>query len=261
MKLKPSLVVFFFLAVFVLALILPASAQEKKPQLYWVEEDIVKPAMVNQFEAATKETIEAILKAYNWPWAMEAYATEDFHYYYIYPFESLTEIDKAFGVWHDILGKFGEQKWDTLNRKLGETVEYTRVGTITFSPELSYLPDKPRLKPGEIKFIYWGFCYVIPGKEKEFEAQFKKIAELFKAKKVNHGFKTWIGGIGVEMPFYMYSETGKSPADFFLTSEKVMKVVDPEVTQLWNQALTFMRKYEFKMGTFRPDLSYYPEKK
>jgi hypothetical protein len=253
--------VLLVLAVGVTALALVASAQEKKPQLYFVEDDVVKPAMVAQFEAALKETTAALFKAYGWPWPFETYATEDFHYYILYPFESLAEIDKGFGIWYEMLGKLGEQKWDALNRKMGDATEYIKQGTITFSPELSYIPDLPRLKPEEMKFVYWGFCYLMPGKEKEFEAQFKKIVALFKAKKVDHGFNTWIGGIGTEMPLYIYSEVGKSPAEFFLAAEKTTKIVDPEATQLWNKALTLMRKYEFKMGTFRPDLSYAPAAK
>jgi len=261
MKPNKSVVVFLFLAVSVLAFTLPAPAQEKKPQLFFVEDDVVKPAMVPQFEAALKEFIASMWTPFSWPWTMETYATEDFHYFLCYPMASLTDLDKAFSVFNEILGKFGEQKWDALNRKMGDATEYIKQSTVTFSPELSYVPEKPRLKPEEMKFVYWGFCYVLPGREKEFEAQFKKIAAICKAKNVDSGFNTWVGGIGTDLPFYLYTELGKSPADFFLNEEKVMKLIDPEVTQLWNKTLALMRKYEFKMGTFRPDLSYYPVKK
>jgi hypothetical protein len=261
MKPNKLVAVFLFLAIGVIAFVLPTPAQEKKPQLYFVEDYLVKPGMVSQFEAAVKELNAALWAPYNWPWAMETYATEDFHYYLCYPMASLTDLDKAFSVFNEILGKFGEQKWDAINRKFGDASEYYKQSTLNFSPELSYIPEKPRLKPEEMKFVYWGFCYVMPGKEKELEAQFKKIAALFKAKKVASGFNTFVGGIGLDLPLYIYTEVGKSPADFFLTSEKVMKIVDPEVTQLWNKTLTVMRKYEFKTGAYRPDLSYFPVKK
>jgi hypothetical protein len=261
MKPNKQMAVLLFLAVSALAFALPAPAQEKKPQLWFVEDNVVKPAMAAQFEAALKEFNAAIWGPYNWPWAMETYATEDFHYYLCYPMASLTDIDKAFSVFTEIVGKFGEQKHDALNRKMGEASEYYKQGTLTFSPELSYIPEKPRLKPEEMKFVYWGYCYVLPGKEKEFEAQFKKIAALFKAKNVDSGFNTFVGGIGTDLPFYLYTEEGTSPADFFLNEEKVMKLVDPEVTELWNKTLALMRRYEFKMGTYRPDLSYHPVKK
>lgn len=261
MKPNKSTGVFLLLAVGFLALALVASAQEKKPQLYFIEDYVVKPSMVPQFEAALKDFMATVFKPYNWPWPMETYVTEDFHYYSLYAFENLAEIDKGFATFSEILGKFGAQKWDALNRKLGDATEYYKQGTVTLSPELSYVPEMPRLKPEETKFVYWGFCYVMPGREKEFEAQFKKIVALFKSKGIDNGFNCWIGGLGTELPFYFYSETGKSPADFFLTSEKIMKLVDPDITAIWNATLGLMRKYEFKMGSVRPDLSFVPAAK
>lgn len=261
MKANRSVVVFLVLAASILAFALPAPAQEKKPQFWFAEYYAVKPPMVAQFEAAVKEMNASLWTAFAWPWTMETYSTEDFYYYFFYPFENLTEVDKAFSMFDTMLAKLGAQKWDALNKKFGAASESFKQFTVTFSPELSYIPEKPRLKPEEMKFVYWGFCYVLPGKEKEFEAQFKKIVALFKAKNVDHGFNTCVGGIGLDLPLYVYAEAGKSAADFWLTSEKVMKVVDPEATKLWNEALTLMRKFEFKMGAFRPELSYYPVKK
>lgn len=261
MKPKKWAGVFLFLAVCVLALSIAATAQEKKPQLYFIEDYVVKPSMVPQFEAALKDLIATVYKPYNWPWPMETYSTEDFHYYFLYPFKNMAEIDKAFAVFSEILGKFGEQKWDALNRKMGGASEYYKQGTVTLSPELSYIPEKPRLKPEEMKFVYWGFCYVMPGREKEFEAQFKKIVALYESKKIDHGFKCWIGGLGTDLPFYFLSETGKSTADLFLTEEKVMKLVNPDITTIWNEMLGMMRKYEFKTGWIRPNLSFAPEAK
>jgi hypothetical protein len=261
MKPNRLVCVLLFLAVSVLAFALPAPAQEKKPQLYMVEDDVVKPAMVAQFEAVVKEVNATLFKAYGWPWPFQVYATEDFHYYFLYPFESFADIDKGFGRFSEMLGKFGEQKWDALNRKMGDTTEYIKQGTVMLSPELSYSPEKPRLKPEEAKFVYWGFCYVMPGKEKDFEAQTKKIVALYQAKKISAGFKTWIGGLGTEMPFYFFSMTAKSAADMFVTDEKTTKLLDPEATALWNAMLKLMRKFESKMGTARPDLSYTPPAK
>ncbi|HYA48835.1 MAG TPA: hypothetical protein VEG35_03965 [Burkholderiales bacterium] len=261
MKPIKSAVTLLFLAAAVLAFATPAPAQEKKPQLYFIEEDVVKPAMVAQFEAVVKEVNATLFKAYGWPWPFQVYATDDFHYYFLYPFESLTEIDKGFSIWYGMIGKLGEQKWDALNRKMGDTTEYVKQGTVTLSPQLSYVPEKLPFKPEEAKFIYWGFCYVLPGKEMDFEAQLKKMVALYKAKNVPAGFKSWIGGIGTEMPFYFFSETGRSAADMFLTDEKVTKLVDPEATAIWKDMLKLMRKYEFKTGMPRPDLSYTPPPK
>jgi hypothetical protein len=253
--------VLLFLTAEILALGIGAAAQEKKPQFYMVEEYVVKPSMVAQFETGLKDVVATIYKPFDWPWPMEAYATDDFHYYFLYPFANFAEIDTAFARFYEILGKVGSDKWDALNKKMGDASEYYKQGTITLSPDLSYTPEKPRLNSEETKFVYWGFCYVLPGREMEFEAQFKKIVALFKSKGIDTGFKTWIGGLGTELPFYFYSMTGKTPADFFLTDEKVTKLVEPEITTLWNETLKLMRKYEFKIGSVRPDLWFVPAAK
>lgn len=260
MKPKKWAGVFLFL-VFCFLAISMAAAQEKKSQLYFVEDYVVKPSMVPQFEATLKDVIATLYKPYNFPWPQTTYATEDFHYYFLYPMESLTDLDKAFATFYDILGKFGAQKWDALNRKMGDAAEYYKQATFTFRPEISYIPEKPRLKPGEEKFAYWGFCYVMPGRENEFELLFKKIVELCKAKKLAIQFNTFIGGIGTDAPLYFYTEFGRTAGDFFMTAEKTDKILGQDITDIWNKVMSLTRKYEFKMGSVRPDLSYAPAAK
>ncbi|MEN6561510.1 MAG: hypothetical protein ABFD52_12110 [Acidobacteriota bacterium] len=63
------------------------------------------------------------------------------------------------------------------------------------------------------------------------------------------------------MPFYFYSETARSDSDLFLMDEKVMKLIDPEATAVWQAMLKLLRKYKSKMGAYRPDLSYAPAEK
>jgi hypothetical protein len=253
--------VFLLCAVCILALAPMASAQQKKPQLYFIEDYVIKPSMAAAYEATHKDLITTVFLPYNWSWPLQTFVSEDFHYYLVYPLASLTDLEKAFGVFSEILGKVGEQKWDALSRKMGDATEYYKQGTFTLSPDLSYIPEKPRLKPEEEKFIYWGFCYVIPGKEKDFEAHFKKIVELCKSKKLTIQFNTFVGGIGTDAPFYFYTEYGRTIADFFMTAEKTDKILGPEITDIWNKVLSTLRKYEFKTGFFRPDLSFVPAAK
>jgi len=258
MKPNKTVVVFLLFAAGVLGFALQAPAQEKKPQLYFIEDYVVKPGLVAPFEAAVKELVASIFTPYTWPWPMQTYVTEDFHYYFLYPFENMAQVDVAFTTFSQMIGKLGEQKWEAFNKKMGNAVEYYKQGTITYLPELSYAPEKPRLKPEEANVVYWGFCYVLSGMEREFEEQVKKMAALYKAKKISQGFNSWAGGMGVDSPFYFYSETAKSAADLYLTEERVMKLVDPEATAIWKAMLGLMRKFEYKMGAYRPDLSYAP---
>lgn len=246
------------LAVCLGLLIAPARAEEQKAQPYFIEEVVVKPFMAAQYEAATKEAI-AMYKEYKWPWPMLTYSTEDFIYYFLYPLENFATIDEMYKTWYVMLDKFGKEKWQDLWKKMGEAHKYTRHTIYTFIPELSYIPENPRLKPDEMKFLYWGFCYVMPGKEKETEEIFKKFVSLYKSKNITSGWNAFVGGLGTEMPTYVYVEFGKSAADFWVEAEKIQEIVGQETTDLWNKTLSLMRRYEYKIGYGRPDLSYLPE--
>jgi hypothetical protein len=55
---------------------------------------------------------------------------------------------------------------------------------------------------------------------------------------------------------------GKSPADFFTEDEKTTKTLEGEKSEeLWKRFLATLRRYEFKTGRYRSDLSYIPEAK
>jgi hypothetical protein len=66
---------------------------------------------------------------------------------------------------------------------------------------------------------------------------------------------------GAEMPFYFWAETGKSAADYWAESDKVIKKFGEEKhAELWNKFLATLRKFETKTGQPRPDLSNTPKK-
>lgn len=247
-----------FLAFSVPALLSARAAEEKKAQLYFVEDYAVKPSMAPQFEASIKEFIMTVLKPYGWSWSFETYSTEDFHYYFLYRIEDLAELDKAYDDFRGIIGKYGEREWAVLYRKIGNAIEYCKQGTITLMPELSYFPAVPRLKPDEKKLVSWGYCYVMPGRDIEFEGLVRKIVMLYKARNIGQGLKTWMGGLGAESPMYFFTETAKSESDLFLTGEGINRLLEPDLGRLWKEMLGTIRRLETKMGCARPDLSFLP---
>jgi hypothetical protein len=243
----------FFAVLFVLSGV--AGAQEKKSLLYSIEEIVVKPAMAARFEAAVKKEIEL-----GYPYAFECYSTNDFHYYFLVPIENYAGIDalnKTEGEWAAKMGK----EYQALMKSVEGTFEYFRSGVVRFLPELSYAPKKPRLKPQEEKFINWGLAYVEFGKEKEFADVCKQFVEICTSKGTSIGWNMFMAESGTEMPFYFWAETGKSPADYYTESERNMKKIGEEKnTELWGKLITTLRKFEFKAGGPRPDLSKLPKK-
>ncbi|GEM_PF-353998 len=242
------LVVAFGLGLFVMAG--PALGQEQKSQLYFVVEIHVKPAMVAKYEAVVKKEIEL-----NYPLPFETYGTDDYIYYALFPIENYAGIDhinKADAEWMAKIGK----EFDALMKSAEGTIDYYKYGVIHLAPELSYAPKKPRFKPEEMKFIYWYFVYLEFGKEKEFEDLCKQYVDLYKSKGVSTGWNTFVAEMGVELPLYVFSMSGKSPAEFFTEDEKQMKKFDKEkmgeMDKKWD---SLIRKVESKMGGPRPELS------
>jgi len=254
---KNKAAIFLAVGLFSVFLVLSglAGAQEQKSQLYSITEVVVKPAMAAKFEAAVKKENEL-----GYPFPSEAYSTDDFYYYFLTPIESYAGIDamnKAEGEWAAKIG----QEYQALMKSVEGTFDYYRSGVVRSLPELSYAPKKPRLKPEEQKFITWGFAYVEFGKEKEFADICKQLVEVSKSKDTSIGWNMFVVESGAELPFYFWAEGGKSAAEYYAESDKVVKKMGEEkFAELWNKFLTTLRKYESKTGRPRPDLSNLPKK-
>lgn len=233
-----------------------AQAQEQKGKLYFFEDLLVKPAMVSQYEAALKKEIEL-----GYPFPFMTYTTADFHYYFIFSIDSYAGIDKVNKGEEEWAAKIGQEKFAVIMKSAEGTFEYYKTGVIRSMPELSYVPKQPRLKPGEQKFISWGFASVEFGKEKELEEVFKQWVALSKENNSGNGFNTFKAEMGVEMPYYFWTETGKSAADYYTEGERESKQMgEQKVADLWGKTIALFKKFETKTGMPRPDLSVMPKK-
>jgi hypothetical protein len=259
MKTKISVLLSVFLLAGFYAAISLAQAQEQKPQLYWITDCAVGPGMASKFEAAVKDECALTAEGKSpYPWM--AYSSDDFHYYFVSPIKNYADIDAQDKAEEEMRKKVGEERFNANDKAYAGTFEYARIGFVYLRPDLSYAPEKPRLKPEEANFLYWGLCYVDSAKVDEFNEIFKEYVSLYKSKNITSGFTTYQGGYGTDMPFYFFAMSGKSPADFFSEDEKTTKILEGEKDEeLWNRFLATLRKYEIKTGRYRPDLSYIPE--
>ncbi len=260
MRAKISFVLSVFLLVGTCAQFSFAQAKEQKPQLWFVEEHAVKPSAINELEAVLKECIEAY-KKYDWPYPMTIYSSEDFHYYLFYPVENYIDVEKFFKLWGELVSKWGEDKFQALMKRFGNSAEYYKQFFVRSVPELSFIPKKPRLKPEEKNIFVWDMIYLIPGREKEFEALGKKMIALMKSKNYNDEMYMSTGDIGTDMPVYVGGLFGKDFADLYVQNKKMWELMGDEGGKMFDQMLSYTRKRESKQGWYRPDLSYTPAPK
>jgi hypothetical protein len=242
--------------------LLPAviRSQEAQPQLLLMGDFLVDTSRVAEYEAAVKGLL-ANLQKHGFPFLLDTYSTDDNHYYIVYGLKNYAEADSWFKAWAELGQKMGPENLQALHKRI-VAAELERVYQFwTFRPDISFLPEKERLKPEEIGYYTWDYVWVIPGKEAEFEAVNKEWIALSKVKKARDPFLTYAGDLGTRMPVYVWFEYGKSAADYAATEEKFWKSMGEEGAALSKKTRALIRKMESKTGRYRLDLSYAPKSK
>lgn len=263
MKKRLTIIQLVILLCFVVspcASITPAQTEEQKAHLYFVEEVVVKPSMVDKYEENTKEALNLWIR-YGSPFPFYAFVTDDFHYYIVWPIENYASLDSLFKTIGEWVVKMGDENWQALRESGEGTYEYMKWSMIRHKPELSYSPTNPSLKPDEGNFMYLNFFYIQSGKEEEFEEALKEGVVFYKSINFPFGFDIYAGDMGTEMPMYIYFSKGGSAADFFAQHDRAFKLHTEEAIKLRQKTFITIRKTKVKTGMFRPDLSYIPKEK
>jgi len=235
-------------------------AEEQKPQLFFVEEVVCAPSMAAEYEAYVKNVLK-LLDTHSFPYPWTAFSTDDFHYFFVWQIDNFATLDTFFKALKEWEGKIGKESAQAIQETVVGTYKHVRYSCYLHVPDMSYYPESPKLKPGEAKFVYMGYCHVLGGKEEEVAKYFKKIGELCKEKNYGGGWDTYAGVFGADMPLYVYLEFGKSAGDFWTEADEFNEAHGKDMMEIWSKCLDLFRKYEFKTGMVRPDLSYMPQEK
>ncbi|MDH5715701.1 MAG: hypothetical protein OEZ30_09070 [Candidatus Aminicenantes bacterium] len=260
MRCKVLLLLVVGLFVTICAPKISAQGTEQEPLLFIVEEDVVKPSMVDQFEEHIRGGIAQFAR-YKFPYPQDVYCIDGNHYFFSYPVKNFEGIGNLYKAAREYRQKIGEEQWKLRVKSAAGTLEYYQSTLFYLSFELSYSPETPRPRSEQRNFVYWTYLYVEHGKEKEFEEVLKAWVELYKSKNISHGFATYMGSIGNEMPLYVIAESAKSAAAFYSQEDETFKLFGEEGQALMKKTWALLRKFEIKIGNRRPDLSYRPEER
>jgi hypothetical protein len=260
---KRVVVLLVFAAAALLAAAVPGLAQEPKPEFLLIYQEHVKPSMVQQYEASGREFVAALAAAKADSPAFDIYAmqTMDFTYLYMTPFDSMAALDAFHKDWMELSDKIGKEKMKAIMEKGAPAVESADQYIAMKEPALSFTPAEPRLKPGEGTYYVNDFLYVIPGKEDEFKAVAKQIAEFFKKKGLHNGYMIYSLLFGDQMPLFVVVQPGKDAVDWAAQDAQDWAALGPEGQGLIHKAIALCRKFERQMGNTRPDLAYHPQGK
>jgi hypothetical protein len=235
-----------------------ASGQEQEaPPMFWVYQERVKPAMTQEYEAATKDLI-ALFESGGEATASLGWTTissMENGYYYVMPIESFGGLDEAFGEWMTAVQAVGMDAFREVDSRTRAAMNYAEASVIALRPDLSYLPETVALDPEKPYRKYW-WWYLTPGMEDDFEAVAKEFVELYAANNIETGWRIYQGMLGGEMPMYLVVDRAESPYDYAARDKEVMEILGDEAQALGMKAVKTARRIEESDGWFRPDLSF-----
>jgi len=255
MKRKISIVLMVGLVVSLCAFTTLARGEEQKAQLMVTYEVVVNPPKFLEYEASLKE-FKVLWTKQKFPLPYDVYKTDDYYYYFFVPVENLGDID----IIYSSMEKAGKELQEHTKRYAG-TYESETGGTFINRPDLSYAPEKPRIKEEDVNFMRWYYYYLYPGKELAAEEIAKEWMALYKSKGIRDPFNLAVAQLWSGLPLLVVAMWGESEADFTQQDEKNMKRMGDQALVLQKKTMSVCRKIEVRSATYLPDLSYMPEEK
>lgn len=257
---KKSIRAAVLLALFLTHPAMTGQIAQSKSHLIYVLEVRVKTSKVEEFENALRELIGYFTK-YEFPRSMIGDISDDFIYFLSTPLESYGDIDILYKDLAEIQNKLDGHRFRILHNQFKETYESIRSGVILKRPDLSYIPNEPRLNTMEARYMRMDAFYIKAGQEEEFEDFCKVLGEQWHQKNAPEPFSVYTGLIGMETPVYYLSMTGKNPVDFWSHAGRIWDPKENEFQKIRKNILPLLRKWEFNTGWLRLDLTFMPKKK
>ncbi|MEE9133538.1 MAG: hypothetical protein V3U13_08260 [Gemmatimonadota bacterium] len=248
-------------AIPVLGLSGPATAQEAEeygpPEMFWVYQEYVKPAMLQEYEAATKDLIDLLASSQEATSSIEfiTISGSEFSYSYVIPVEGFGGIDEAWKSWQAAMEAAGRDKFSEIEARTAKAIDHAESSVLMLRADLSYMVEATALTADK-PFRMYHYWYAIPGKESELEGVAKEFAALYKAKGIDHGWRIYQAVMGPDLPMYLVVETAADEADYHATVKKVEEMAGEEGMKLNQKALKFARNIVIQHGWIRPDLSF-----
>ncbi len=231
-----------------------------KPQMFVIYKDVVHPSKTMEYEAAIKHMIGEFT-AYNIDSEKMGWRTvngPELGYTYVMPIENFAGIDRMHKDWEAAMDVIGAEKIEAMMTAVTETMDHVEVFHVQYRADLSYTPEETTLKPEDMKYIQYGFYYVMPGKKKVMEEVAKQYAELYKANNVETGWRIYESVTGNDLPLFVVAHPARSQAEFYQQREALKAAFGEDSKKLGETVMQAVRRVELKDGWIRGDLSYPP---
>lgn len=257
MKGKTVITIFIGLLINLCALELLAQNDASQSRLFFIHEDVVKPSMVSQYEAASKGVVAKLAENEMTSLHNAVAMTDDYHYLYIYEIPNMAALDQ--NPWQELGKKMGKEKMDAMWKGYDGTYFSHKSYLVSLHTDLSYNPENVNMTSEAMNFRHWTYYHVNPDKGGEARQIAKRWRDLYESKKVPTGYRLYTGGIGTDTPFYIVVEWAKSSAEFYSQNAKNIELLGEEGKALMAETMAITDHFSEKDGWMRLDLSYLPK--
>lgn len=233
---------------------LNVAAQEKKEQLWMVDEEVVKPDMVDQYVEVSMDLLK-LCKEENFPYQYEVWSKNYFTYCLWYPIEELNDIKKIEDAWDGIVEKFGEENFERFQACIESQVSKVMVTRL----DLSHEPETPRLNEEDLKYCKWQELYIKKGGEKKMEELLRKANTVLKEKGYEDASMVGEAKIGYEQPLYISWSFGKDKMDFLQQDRKIWEIASEEWKSINEELVKYLKRIDEFDCWYQQELSYKKE--
>ena len=223
-------------------------------QAFWVHEDQVKPSMLKEYEAVTKDFIKACeehdLKDADWTTARIDGGT----YLTIAPINSMADFDK--NPMAPLAEKMGEENFRAIFNRFDKCYDTHRNYMVHLIDDMSYMPNGLTTNTEGENYRKWHFFYVTPQNVANLRNKMKEVKSLYEEKGAKQHFRIYRNGFGSTGDYYLVVISAKDAQSYAKTSEETDKLLGEEGEKLFEDLMQYVHKYESKPGSMRPDLAY-----
>jgi hypothetical protein len=259
MKAKISCVLTIFFILGLLPLTTNAQEPEKRYQMFWVINELVKPSTANDYYEAGKKWV-ALLTEHEYPAPFNVYWTDDNHVWWVTPINSFGDIDKHSESFNKMRAKSPEAFKEAYDAFTG-TYESSREEVYALDLKYSIVAEDAESKAKEANFVFFDIYYFEPGKIEELEKIWDEMKAFMKDKEIVQSWHYYWGVMGTDNPVLYAAASAKNAKEFWEENAKMWEALGKEAGKFKQKMMKYVTKEETKMAWIQKELSYIPAKK
>jgi hypothetical protein len=259
MKAKISCVLAIIFVLGLLPMTMNAQEPEKRYQMFWVIDEVVKPSMASEYYEAGKNWA-ALLNKCQYTAPFDVYWTDDNHVLWVTPIRNFGDIDKHTEGFNKMGEKFPDEFKEAYNAFDGTYVS-SRSCVYALDLKYSIIADDAESKAAEANFILFDIYHFEPGKEEELEKIWDEFKVFMQDKEIIQSWYYYWGVMGTDDPVLWAAAAAKNVREFWEDNAKAWEVLGKEAGKFKQKMMKYVTKEEIKMAWIQKELSYKPTKK